>query len=171
MRQSVWSVLAVVFVLSAAPAFAQDESKAEVAFGYTFLRDHTLEETSTWGWMVSPAAHLNRWFSVAADVGGNYKTVNNFSVSETAILGGPRVRYSWSSGAVYFQMLFGVDKSNYDGDTFSGPAWQTGIGVDLSLAPRWAFRFETGGRRQKIDEDTYPFWRGVFGVVYRVGAE
>lgn len=152
--------------LLAAPASAQDPM-AEVAGGFTILHDQTVEETSTWGWMVSPAVHLNRWFSVVGDVGGNYKTVNRFAVSETAILVGPRASWRWSSGALYFQMLFGRDRSNYDGTVFSGGALQSGIGVDLNVAERWAVRFESGGRVQFIDDDSYSFWRGTFGAVYR----
>lgn len=155
----------------AAPVCAQDRPSAEIAVGYTLLRDHTVEETSTWGWMVSPAFHVNNWFSVVADVGGNYKTINQFSVSETAVLGGGRAGWSWSSGTLYFQLLAGIDRSDYDGDIFTGRAFQTGIGADFLLSDRWAFRAETGGRWQAVDGDTYPFWRGAFGVVYRFGGE
>ncbi|MEO8480751.1 MAG: outer membrane beta-barrel protein [Acidobacteriota bacterium] len=162
-------VAATAVIVTAAPALAQERPTAEVAVGYTILRDHTAQQTSTWGWMVSPAVHLNRWFSVVADVGGNYKTVNGFSVSETAVLGGGRAGWSWSSGTLYFQFLAGVDRSNYDGDIFTGRALQTGIGLDLTLSDRWAFRAETGGRWQMLDGDTFPFWRGTFGAVYRFG--
>jgi hypothetical protein len=159
----------ILLTAAAAPLHAQDGPTAEIAGGYTVLRDHTAEETSTWGWMVSPAVHVNGWFSAVVDVGGNYKTIRSFSVSETALLGGGRAGWSWSSGTLYAQFLAGIDRSNYSGVTATGRAFQTGLGVDIAVSDRWAIRAETGGRWQQLDGDTYPFWRGLLGVVYRVG--
>ncbi len=73
-------VCSVVVVLSAlcavAPAAAQDDYRGSVFLGYTFLgNDDLAVNTSSlpFGWSGGGDIRLNEWFSIAIDIGGNFK--------------------------------------------------------------------------------------------------
>ena len=73
-------VCSLVFVLAAlgaaAPAAAQDDYRGSVFLGYSFLgNDDLAVNTSTlpWGWSGGGDIRINDWFSIAIDLGGNFK--------------------------------------------------------------------------------------------------
>ena len=76
-RQVVLSfVFALPVLLAAQPAAAQDTSLGDVFLGYTFLGNDDLAVNSSnlpWGWAGGGEYRVNEWFSLAIDVGGNYK--------------------------------------------------------------------------------------------------
>jgi hypothetical protein len=160
------------FAAVAAPAAAQVQPRGEVSAGYTLLNDFDFGQFYPTGWNGSAALNLKRWFSLVADAGGNYASDDGYSTREHAVAGGVRLRYSWTAASIYLQLLGGVGTFGSNlGESLTGPAVQSGLGVDVSVSRRWAIRFETGGRVVTYESVASPYWRGAVGLVYRVGVE
>ena len=158
------ALVALILLVAATPSSAQDVPAVEVGFGFSTYRDLTYETSAPVGWFVAPSFNVNRWFSAAIDVGGNYGGDNDGA--EHAFSGGPRFRYNWSRVGIYFQLLGGV--ATYAGD--SNAILQSGLGFDVHLSPAWALRAETAGRTGNLDGESDTRWRGAFGLVYRTGS-
>lgn len=129
-RKAIWLALAVL--LFAGPSFAQRASRADVSFGYSYLRLIGTGGGNLNGGSVSAAGYLNNWFGIAGDVGvyrGGGGTAYTFLV-------GPRVSAGRSSSmSPFVQALFGGMKVGV-----TGFAYSVGGGVDLRLMPHVALR-------------------------------
>ena len=151
----------------AAPAGAQEGNLipvpvAEVAVGYTFMRD--LNDFHDWngtnfpaGWYTSGAMNLTRWMGVVGEASGSYKN-NLFNQTLEGVnakadgrvytfLGGPRFFYKRGRIAPHLQMLVGATHFRVNGqvsyatltathtETSTNFTLQPGGGVTIYLTP------------------------------------
>lgn len=167
----------VGFVLiGAAPLFAADAPKFELAGAYAFLQDTSRSEGYPPGWALSATGNVRDWIGVVAEVGGNYRSCDDCQrgpfASQTfrgtdlririhSYLAGPRVASHASSLFTPFgQFLVGGSHVSggieFDGALNSGLTYQPGGGVDIRIAPGAALRVQgdyriirTSGRNNK----------------------
>lgn len=134
------SLLLVLFSLA---AVAQDYPKAEVFGGYQYTRlDGGVNAN---GWNGAFTGNLNRWFGVAGDFSGAYKTQSGASLRAYTYTFGPVV--SMHKGGFispFAHVLLGgfhgsVGFGGFSGST-NGFAMMVGGGVDVKVAPRIAVR-------------------------------
>ena len=153
-------LLAVAQVAAQTSAPMNDMPRAEVALGYTYMRARTVVTGGCCfnmnGGSASVAVGVNRWLSLAGEVGGYY-TGNVQSSGNTLsvfpFIFGPRVSYRRSECVTPFvQGLFG---GGHAGGTLytrsfrqgSAPpsarnafAMAVGGGLDVNISRRWAIR-------------------------------
>lgn len=151
-------------ILIATVAFAQDNPKAEVFGGYSYLRSSGSNGNSFNGWEGQATAFLSPHFGVTGDVSGNYRSTS-LSAFGTDLTGsanqhlynflfGPTVRAPFGNHAVFAHALFGASRSSLNAGV-SIPivgGFSTGVnsatafgmalggGFDLGLSPHFAIR-------------------------------
>jgi hypothetical protein len=129
---SSFRVLALLVLIMGAslPAYAQDERKAEVSFGYQLLslREDGANETLGKGWYADVAGNVGPIFAVVFQVGGNYKTVEESAtiagVTSTFkadlklhnFLGGVRVGPRHTAFSPYAEFLVGGVNGSVDAE-------------------------------------------------------
>src|SRR5262245_35165225 len=93
------------------PASAQSARAWDVYVGYAYLRESTEDLSLPAGWVASAAFHLNRWFAIVADAGGNYKTVplvgSDLRVSAHSVMAGGRASAKLGSLVEFVQIVAG----------------------------------------------------------------
>ena len=150
----------------AAPALAQDASRAEASAGYSSMRDYDGDATFPRGWFASLGADVAGPLAVVGDVSGSYKSMGGLDVRVGVrihtFMGGPRVRWRGHRVAPYAQMLFGVART---ATTFRLPeetlsdarhnfAIAPGGGIDVQLSRRAAARVGTSLRLIRSETGT-----------------
>jgi len=144
MRKLVW--LCVTFLAFAIPASAQDNPKAEVFGGYSYLHTSVLGTGfNSNGASGSIAVNPNDWFGVVADVGVYHHSTAGVGVNTVSYLFGPKFAYRKHAKVTpYFQTLFG---GAHVGASFGGLgasanafAWAFGGGLDAKIASHVAIR-------------------------------
>ena len=165
----------LVFALSAA---AQNAPKAEVAFGYSYVRANAGGAGfNLHGGSGSVAGNLNDWFGIVADVGG-YKITglpSGVSGNVFTYLFGPRISYRKHERVTPFvQALFGGARISGSALGTSGSenafAMTVGGGIDAKVNANVAIRIvqaeylltRFGGERQNNA-------RISAGIVFRWG--
>jgi len=137
--------LALLGIFSLA-AFAQESGptpKAEIFGGYQYTRfDGGLNAN---GWDTTLTGNLNRWFGVAADFSGAYKTQNGVSFNDYTYTFGPVV--SWRHNPTFTPFAHFLAGGSHSSVAFSGLsgsgsgfAMMFGGGVDVKATRRIAFR-------------------------------
>jgi hypothetical protein len=108
-----FSILIVFVGLLSFPLMAQEYPKAEVFGGYQYLHfGGNGTDVNANGWNASLTGNFNKWFGVAADFSGAYKTINiggvNVDTKVYSYTGGPVVSLN-SGGKVnpFVHALFG----------------------------------------------------------------
>jgi hypothetical protein len=82
--------LIVLVALFSFPLMAQDYPKAEVFGGYQYLHlGGSGTDVNTNGWNASLTGNFNKWFGVAGDFSGAYKTIGGVSAKLYSYTGGP----------------------------------------------------------------------------------
>jgi len=139
-------VFAFLFGLFSLAAFAQENEtapKVEFFGGYQYTRfDGGLNAN---GWDTALTGNLNRWFGVAADFSGAYKSQNGVSFNDYTYTFGPVVSWRHNQSFTPFaHFLAGGFRSSvaYSGLSGSGNgfAMMFGGGVDLRATPHVAVR-------------------------------
>jgi len=181
------AALLVVGFLLAPPsmAMAQDTPIVDLSGGYSFLWDddgHALN-----GWYATVALNMNRWFALAADASGHYRsqqippipelgvTGGPFDHDVVAFMGGPRVTLRRTPRLAAFAHLMvgqvtaesefmGIKSSNGEA------AFETGGGVDIWLARRAGIRVGADYRYIFYEDDDGSGFRFHTGVVFGLGA-
>ena len=161
---------------AAAPLFAQDAPRFELAGGYALMQDTSRSDTFPAGWAVAATGNVNSWLGAVAEVGGNYRSCDtcqrgpfasqrfvgtNLHIAIHTYMAGPRVVSHANSVVTPFaQMLVGGSHmsggTEFDGALNSGLTYQPGGGLDVRIAPNTAVRFQgdyriirTSGRNNK----------------------
>jgi membrane-associated protease RseP (regulator of RpoE activity) len=127
-------------------AFAQDQPRAEVYGGYSYVNIDTngvTDRQSANGWEAAVSVNFNKWAAVEGDVAGYYK--NNvlgtgINASDYTFTAGPRINFR----PVFVHALFGGDRlsGSQSGISVSQNsfAMALGGGAQFKVAPRWAVR-------------------------------
>ena len=126
-------ILALSLGLLCLPVVAQDFPKAEIFGGYQY--NHFEGGVNANGWNASLAGNVDRWFGIAADFSGAYKSGQHLHT----YMFGPV--FSLRSGKVtpFAHALFG----GVSGGT-TAFAMAFGGGVDVKVADKVAFRLIQG---------------------------
>lgn len=125
--------LALFLGLLSLPVVAQDFPKAEVFGGYQFT--HFEGDVNANGWNASLTGNVNRWFGVAADFSGAYKSGQHVHT----YMFGPVFSARSDKMTPFAHALFGGAS---DGTTAFAMAF--GGGVDMKVTDRVAFRLIQG---------------------------
>lgn len=184
------AVVLCLSLLGAAPLFAADTPRFELAGSYAFMQDTTRSDTFPAGWAVTAIGNVNSWVGVVTEVGGHYRTCDNcqrgpfasqrfrgtrLHLAVHTYMAGPRVASHANSFVTPFaQLLIGGSHmsggTEFDGALNTGLTYQPGAGVDVRVARNAAIRVQgdyriirTSGRNNKQP-------RVLAGVVLTRGA-
>lgn len=205
MMQKALSIV-VVIVCCATTVFAQDDfSRVEVFGGYSYLRADlsdddffiTGETENLHGFHAQVAGNLNRFFGIAGDVSGHYKSLDtrdfggipevrlrSAKASLYTFLGGPQVKARNERATLFAHALFGAARAratvvvedvipgNNFGGTFTDSetkfAFALGGGVDVNVSDRIAIRaVQADYLRTRFGEQTQNNLRLSVGVVFK----
>lgn len=150
-------------------ASAQTSRTWDVFGGYAYLRDQN-EEISLSGWAAGGSIHLTRWFSIAVDVGGHYKTLplvgGDAKLSAHTVMAGGRASIAVGRFVEFVQLIAGPA---YTRGTVFGLASrdtlfavQAGLGLDAPLKPHLAARVQFDVRRLRTGREL----RAIAGLVF-----
>jgi hypothetical protein len=141
----------LLFGLVVFPAIAQDTPKAEVFGGYQYTHVNvdtgsgTSEGFSFNGWNASLTGNFNKYFGVAADFSGAYKSISGVSAKVHTYTFGPVLSLN-HEGTInpFVHALFGGAHASASfegtGSGTNGFAMMMGGGVDAKVSPRLAIR-------------------------------
>jgi len=140
-RKAIWLALGVL--LFASSSFAQ--SKADVSFGYSYLRLGGSGGVNLQGGEVSVAGYLNNWFGIAGDFGAYHGSPGGVALNTYTFMGGPRLSAGRNRAiSPFVQVLFGGSHLTASAGGISGGgtafSYSAGGGVDLRLMPHLALR-------------------------------
>jgi outer membrane immunogenic protein len=144
MKKLAWLCLA--FLVLAIPASAQDNPKAEVFGGYSYLHTSVLGTGfNSNGGSGSIAVNPNDWFGVVGDVGVYHNSTAGVGVNVVSYLFGPKFAYRKHRIVTpYFHALFGGAhvSASFGGAAASANAfaWAAGGGLDAKVATHVAIR-------------------------------
>ena len=172
----------VLFVIAiAAPATAQEASRADFSAGWKMLRatDEGVEQTFMKGWYVDLATNVNDYIAIVNEVAGAYRTYEESSVvfgtpvtananlSFYTLMGGVRFSVRTPRVVPFAQALVGLGRATGRIDTVvvggqtievdesisvSGWVMDVGGGVNINLSRRFAVRVSGSYMRDKTDE-------------------
>jgi hypothetical protein len=156
------------------PAAAQPVAGPHVFGGVSILRDLGTEDVAATtydrGWLAAAGVPLPWWgLDVAGEVGMNSRTnIVDETQRLSAVLGGVRMNLLRASRLTVFgQALAGIEWFSEPGFDESGPAFQPGAGVDVSIWSRLGARAQVDWRLSKQNGDSYKEVRLAVGVVVR----
>jgi len=137
-------VLTLSLILFSLPVVAQDVPRAEVFGGYQFTR---LEGgVNANGWNASVTGNASRWFGVAADFSGLYKSISGVNVNAYTYTFGPVISFN-REGPVnpFVHALFGgahlsASIPGIGSGSTSGFTMMFGGGADAKLNRNFAVR-------------------------------
>ena len=127
-------ILALSLGLLSLPAVAQDFPKAEIFGGYQYT--HFEPGGNANGWNASLTGNVNRWFGVAADFSGAYKSGEHVHT----YMFGPVFSARTDKVTPFAHALFG----GVSGGGTNAFAMAFGGGVDVKMADKVAFRLIQG---------------------------
>jgi hypothetical protein len=151
MRRNILIAVGLLFLLPLV-ARAQDEPKVEISGGFSYLRPVELSSLNFYGWNISTAGNLNRWFGLAGDFGGNYASpgpsvfgISGRSVRAHTFLFVPRFSYRGTGRMTMFtHALFGAVHGSAGGFGLSVSdsafAMAIGGGFDIRISDLVAVR-------------------------------
>ena len=176
MRRSLMA--ACGFCLLSLPAVAQEHEipKVELFGGYSLLRSNG-ENLN--GWKVVIGGSVNRWFGVAADFSGHYRSestpLGKLKEIEHSFTFGPHFSFRRNRRFTPFAYtLFGVARETTSlagvGHTEVGFAAELGGGLDMELSEWVALRlFDGAASITRIEGETRTKPKFSFGIVFLLG--
>jgi outer membrane protein with beta-barrel domain len=180
-----------LLLAGAAPLFAADTPKYEIAGTYGFMHDTDRAENFPAGWALAATGNINSWAGVVAEVGGGYATCKNcqrgpfasqlfrgrdLHIRVLTYMGGPRVSsHAWSAFTPFAQVLFGGSHmsggTEFDGALNTGFTYQPGAGIDVRVGPRVGIRLEGDYRVIRTTGHNNNQSRFLAGAVYTFGTQ
>jgi hypothetical protein len=163
--------------LASGPAYAEDTPAVDVAGGYSFGRDHDIEENFH-GWLAAVTGNFNPWFGITGEVGGNSKKYqvlgSDATLSLYSFMVGPRITARGSSAATpFFQFLVGAVRGSgsFLGSSESSTelALQPGGGVDVWFTSNAGLRVGGDYRRVLATDAGFNEFRFHVGLVFAGG--
>ena len=185
----VGGVVVCLFLLGAAPSYAQGTPRVELSGGYSFMRDADRGEDFSKGWYASAIGNIASWVGVATEIGGNYRLCakcqrgpftsatfrgTDLHLKVYTFMAGPRFASRAISAVTPFaQVLFGGSHASggfqFDGALTTGATYQPGAGVDLNVTPRLGVRLQGDYRVIRTQGHNGKESRFLAGVVFRSG--
>ena len=186
----VGAVALCVVLSGAAPLFAADTPRFEIAGAYAFLHDSERSETFPAGFAVAATGNINTWVGVVAEVGGNYDVCNNcqrgpfasgvfrgqdLHIRLLSWLGGPRIASHAASVVTPFaHVLFGGTHmsggTEFDGALNTGFTYQPGAGLDVRVTPKVGVRLQGDYRIIRTTGHNNKESRFLAGIVFSHGS-
>lgn len=171
-------VTIIATMASVTPAAAQGREPAHVFVGLSVLRDlgggEIAETDYDRGFLVSVGAPLP-WarLSLVGEAGANSRdNILDETQRLFALMAGARVGILRTSRlALFGQVLGGVERFSEPGFVESGPALQTGAGLDVSIWSRLGVRVQGDWRLSRQNDTTYKEVRAAVGLTFRLGAQ
>ena len=115
--------------LASVSAQAQDQDKAEVFGGFSYLRFHS---SNLNGWEASGQYKFRDWLGGVADVDGHYGSINGIGTSTYTYLFGPQISLPGSISP-FGHLLLGGAHNSTGGVGNSSFAMALGGGVDAEI--------------------------------------
>ena len=182
-------VVVCLFLLGAAPLYAQGTPRFEFSGGYSFMHDQDRAEDFSKGWYASAIGNINDWVGVATEIGGNYRlcpkcqrgpfTSATFRGTDLHLrvytyMAGPRIAsHAISAVTPFAQVLVGGSHASggieFDGALNTGFTYQPGAGVDLNVTQRVGVRLQGDYRVIRTQGHNGKESRFLAGVVLRSG--
>jgi len=154
-------LLAVFATLAPAALRAQEDPKAELFGGYSYLR---VTGANVNGWNFSIAGNPSRYFGVVADFAGHYQDGGALH----SFMFGPRFTYRKNEIVTPFAQVLAGGALATNGASDSIFAMAFGGGLDIKVAPNLALRLPQAefvmGRDDGINTGAF---RLCVGVVFR----
>jgi len=130
-------VFAVVLVLSAGSAWAQDVPKAEAFIGGSVLNiDTSGFKLTPFGWQGSVAGNVNKVFGIVGDFSGHYRN----SMKAHSFLGGVQLTHRLEKTSVFAQVKAGGIHFSDPGGSDTNLQLGFGGGVDWNANDKIAIR-------------------------------
>ena len=166
MKKSVLLLMVVLF--SALTVHAQQDSRADVSVGYSYLREGFSNGSNANGVSLSGAGYFNDWFGVAGDFGVYHFSQAGVGVNTYTFLVGPRLSANRGKPlSPFVQVLVGGDRLAAAGGSAKGFAWSAGGGVDLKLSSHMAFRPQFDYMGLRFSNGNVHSVRTSISLVYR----
>lgn len=185
----VGGVVLCLFLLGAAPLYAQGTPRFELSGGYSFMRDADRAEDFPTGWFASTMGSINDWAGIAVEIGGNNRLCSKCQrgpfASQTFLgtdlhlkvytyMAGPRfASHAISAVTPFAQFLFGGSHASggieFDGALNSGLTYQPGAGIEINVTPKVGVQFEGDYRIIRTKGRDNKESRLLAGVVIRTG--
>lgn len=166
MKKLFWLFLGVL--IFASPSFAQDNFKADVSAGISYLREGSINE---FGPSFSVAGNLNSWFGIVGDFGYYHSNTAGQSFNTFTFLGGPRFSLHRNHRVSPFAqvLLGGAHVGVGEGGTFNSFTFTGGGGVDIRITHQIAVRPQLEFVGERSDGVTLNCARASVSLVYRFG--
>lgn len=174
------AVLLLGFVFVSSAQAQSDTPQAEIFGGYSYLRVNPgggfPGENIPAGWHASVAGNVNRWFGIAGDFSGHYKSILGIDTNSHLFTVGPRFTARGERVQPFAHVQVGGARlgAGFGGFGASDTSFAAvvGGGVDVKLSDRVAWRAgqvdyvltRFGGSEQHN-------WRFSTGVVFRFGSK
>ena len=185
----VGGAVACLFLLGAAPLYAQGTPRAELSGGYSFMHDADRGEDFSKGWYASAVGNINSWIGVATEIGGNYRTCakcergpftsqtfrgTDLHLKVYTYMAGPRfASHAISAVTPFAQFLFGGSHASggfqFDGALNTGLTYQPGAGIEINVTPKVGVQLEGDYRLIRTKGRDNKQSRFLAGVVVRSG--
>jgi hypothetical protein len=126
-------------------AVAEETPKAEVFGGYQFTHISAFGQSENFnGWNASLTGNFNKYFGVAGDFSGSYKTISGVSAKVYTYTFGPVLSLNHEGKLNPFvHALFGgahVSAGSGSGNSQNGMSMEIGGGADAKVSPHFAVR-------------------------------
>jgi Outer membrane protein beta-barrel domain len=126
-------------MVAALSAQAQDDNKAEVFGGYTYMRFRSSPNANLNGWEASAQYKFRDWIGGVADFDGHYGSIRGNGTSTYTYLFGPQI--SWPARVSPFgHLLLGGAHNSTAGVGNSSFSMALGGGIDVTLTDKFRWR-------------------------------
>src|SRR5258706_2292931 len=178
-----------LFLLGAAPLYAQGTPRVELSAGSSFMHDADRGEDFSTGWYGSVVGNINSWVGVATEIGGNYRTCakcqrgpfasatfrgTDLHLKVYTYMAGPRfASHAISAVTPFAQFLFGGSHASggieFDGALNTGLTYQPGAGIEINITPKVGMQLEGDYRLIRTKGRDNKESRFLVGLVFRSG--
>ena len=170
-----WCVLVGALVLVVAlPLRASAQSKMDFSLGYSVMHDSDAQTNFPLGWYASIGAPISPMWAIAADVSGNYKSIElapgvDAKLKVHTFMAGPKVASRQGQMTPWAQVLVGAASLSGSvfgiGDSETDFAWAPGGGVDFNVQNSFGVRLGANLRFIHSSGSTVKEFQFIAGVV------
>jgi opacity protein-like surface antigen len=163
---------AVLLVILAPAARAQDVPKFDVYGGYSYMSITSAGNGNTLsadGWEVAGTFNLSHWLGITLDGNGTYCCSGQYLYT---IMAGPQFAFRKEKQVYFLHALFGTADAKGLSETGDDFTWAAGGGIDWMIKPGWSIR------APQVDYINTHFlsgsqsdWRISVGIVFHFGKQ